>query len=158
MDDPIFIEDKLPEWYDGGAISSAHNADSVQPFELPYSYVLFCYPRDNTPVCTGELIELQKGLKEFNIPVIAASTDSPESHNLFFNNEEAFPSDVVPNIEYPILTIKDHLLTKYGKELILNEFGYCRRIAVVVKQGKVSALYQTGNDDARKINILIGML
>lgn len=143
------------EWWHGQEMSSAHNADSIKEFDLPASYVLFCYPRDNTPVCTGELIDLQKHLDRFNphMPVIAASTDSPETHNIFFNNPEAFPADKVLNIEYPIITIGNGLTAK-GHALILDEYGYCKRIAIVVVNDIIKAVYQTDNNVARDIILL----
>lgn len=156
--DQIFKSSYLPEWYQGGEVSSAHDANSIKTFEVPLSYVLFCYPRDNTPVCTSELIALQKELKKFNLPVIAASTDSPESHSLFFNNDEAFPPEEVLNIEYPVLTLRDNLLTVYGNKIIMNEYGYCKRVALVIRNEVVKGLYETDSDTSRDISVLLGLV
>lgn len=157
--DALFLEDEVAEWYKGGESSSAHDKYSIKWMELPYSYVLFCYPRDYTPVCTKELVTLQQKLEKFgNLEVIAASTDSPESHARFFNDDDAFPVDDVPNIEYAVLTLRDHMLTPKGQELLLNEYGYCNRIAVVVKEGKIHAIYQTSNEKPRSIDGLVSML
>lgn len=152
MGDEIFKIDSLPEWYENGAVSSAHDAGSIDWFEIPYSYVLFCYPRDNTPVCTQELIELQKQLDSFSLPVIAASTDSPESHSLFYTNEEAFPNDV--DVKYPVITIKDYLLTDYGRTILMNQYGYLRRVCVVVRDGEVESIIQVHNDKQRDISYI----
>lgn len=152
--DQVFT--KLPtEWWHGQEMSSAHDADSIKPFDLPYSYVLFCYPRDGTAVCNAELIDLQQKLGEFNLDVIVASTDSPETHNKFFNDEEAFDPKLVPNIEYPVLTLRDYLLTDLCKQLIMSEFGYCKRIAIVVFNGTIKSIYETDNNVQRDISLLI---
>lgn len=157
MDDQLFAATYYPEWYYGGELSSCHSHDSVKPGELPYCYILFCYPRDFTPVCTGELIALQQALDTFRqagVDVLAGSTDSPEAHNLFFNDEAAFPPEAVRNIEYPVLTLGPQLLTKYGRQLILDEFGYAKRVAIGVIDGVVQLVYQTNNDTARDIHVL----
>lgn len=153
MDDDIFTA-LPPEWWYGQEMSSAHDAASIKEFDLPNDYVLFAYPRDFTPVCTQELIELQKNLSQFPVEVIAASTDSPEAHNVFFNDQEYFPRSEVLNIDYPVLALKHHNLTVTGRNLILNEHGYCRRVALVVKSGKVVGLYEVDNDKQRDITTL----
>lgn len=156
MKDEVFNQE-LPEWYEGGELSSAHDEESIKYFDLPYSYVLFCYPRAGTPVCTKELKNLQKNLSKFKLPVIVASTDSPEVHSDFLNDEEAFPPKEVPNIEYPVLTLRSHLLTDFGNQVIFNEYGYCKRTAIVVKEGKVSAIYSVANEDSRNIKTLLAL-
>lgn len=152
--DDLFLSTDIDEWYEGGELSSAHDAASIKTFELPLSYVLFCYPRDYTPVCTKELIELGNNLKLFSdkkVVVLAASTDSPESHSKFFNDDEAFPPSKIENVEYPILTIKPHLLTERGRNLLINRYGYCNRAAVYVKDGHIVAVYQTDDNHNRSI-------
>lgn len=158
--DEVFVFEP-PEWYYGGEVSSAHSRDTIKTLEMSLSYVLFCYPRDFTPVCTAELIALQQNLERFKekgIDVIAASTDSPESHNLFFNDEEAFPPKIVPNIEYPVVTIKEHMVLFQIKPLMFNEFGYCKRTAIVVKRGKLYNVYQTDNDKQRNMETLLSLV
>lgn len=151
MGGDMFEDKKALEWYHGGEISSAHSPETTKPYYFPKDYIIYAYPRDNTPVCTGELIELQKNLDEIPVQVVAASTDSPESHSLFFTNEEAFPPEEVLNIEYPVITIKEAMLTQKGKDELLNKFGYCRRVAVFVKDAKVMRTYETSNEKARDI-------
>lgn len=158
--DEVFAAEPI-EWYYGGETSSAHSPDTLKPLELPYSYVLFCYPRDNTPVCTAELIELQKYHQKFvdaGVGVVAASTDSPESHAKFFEDHEAFPPSKVLNIEYPIITIKEHQVLFQNKHLLFNEFGYCKRTALVVRHGKLYNVYQTDNDTPRSMKTLLSLV
>jgi len=152
--DDIFLT-LPPEWYHGQEMSSAHEEKSIKPFDMPYSYVLFLYPRDGTGVCNAELIDLQKHLDELPIDVIVGSTDSPETHNRFFNDEEAFDPKVTPNIEYPVLTIKDNFLTNKAADLILNAYGYCKRIAIIVVEGTIRAVYETDNNVQRDIDVLL---
>jgi alkyl hydroperoxide reductase subunit AhpC len=151
----MFEDKKALEWYHGGEISSAHSAETIKPLFFPKDYVFFAYPRDNTPVCTDELIALQQNLHRFPVEVIAGSTDSPESHSLFFTNEEAFPPEQVLNIEYPVITVKESMITEKGKNELLNKFGYCRRVAVFVKDGKLARTYETSNEKARDIERVI---
>lgn len=146
-----------PEWYHGQEISSAHDETSIKRFDMPYSYILFLYPRDGTAVCNAELIEVQKRLKDFPVDIIVGSTDSPETHNRFFNDEEAFDPKEVPNIEYPVLTIKDNFLTDKASDLILNAYGYCKRVAIIVVEGIIRAVYETDNDVQRNIDTLINL-
>lgn len=151
----IFEDKKIFEWYLGGEISSAHAAESIKPYYLPKNYILFAYPRDNTPVCTDELIAIQKNLERFPVEVIAASTDSPESHSLFYTNEEAFPIEEVLNIEFPAITIKDYMLTEKGRNELLNKFGYCRRVTLFIRDGEVIRTYETNNSTPRSIEKLL---
>ncbi|MFA7161406.1 MAG: peroxiredoxin [Candidatus Methanomethylophilaceae archaeon] len=50
------------------------------------TFVLYFYPRDNTPGCTKEALgfnDIYKKLMVRNIPIIGVSKDSPESHRKF---------------------------------------------------------------------------
>lgn len=155
--DNIFAQEPL-EYYQGGEISSTHGGEA-NPYDMPNSYVLFCYPRDFTPVCTGELIELEKRLGEFgDLEVIAASTDSPEAHNLFFNDHDAFPPEQVANIHYPVLSLKHSELTTLGQRFILDEWGYSNRVALYVKYGVLRATYCVTNEESRNIDVLLSLI
>lgn len=148
--DEVFNRNPI-EWYDQQVISSAHDATTIEPYDMPGSYILFVYPRDATPVCTDELKSLQYYKDRSPLPIIAGSTDSPEVHNWFYNDPEVFKRDIT----YPVLTINPADLTEKGIDLLLNAYGYCKRVAIIVVEDKVRAVYEMDNDTPRDVSILL---
>lgn len=142
------------EWYHGQEVVSTHDGADKE-FDLPSNYILFCYPRDGTPVCNAELIEVQKHLSEFPVDVIVASTDSPETHARFFNDPEAFDPDEVPNMEMPVLTIRPYMIKEERHSIVFDDFEYCNRVALFVKDNKVPAVYSVDNAVQRDIKVLL---
>ena len=56
-----------------------------------WKYILYFYPKDNTPGCTTEAKDFTNKIKEFkklNTQVIGISKDSLETHNKFINKQE----------------------------------------------------------------------
>ena len=79
--------------------------DKVPKFKIPLSngnsldskdikdkkYILYFYPKDNTPGCTTEAKDFSSKIKEFkklNTQVIGVSKDNVETHNKFINKHE----------------------------------------------------------------------
>ena len=79
--------------------------DKVPKFKIPLSngnsldskdkknkkYILYFYPKDNTPGCTTEAKDFSSKIKEFkklNTQVIGVSKDNVETHNKFINKQE----------------------------------------------------------------------
>lgn len=87
------------------------------------------------------------------MPIIAGSTDSPEVHNWFFNDPEVFVSPIT----YPVLTINPADLTEKGKDLLLNVYGYCKRVAIIVVEDNVRAVYEMDNETPRDISVLLSL-
>lgn len=105
-------------------------------------YVIYFYPKDNTPGCTKEAEEFTADVGKFmmrNIPVIGVSRDSPESHRNFIAKH---------NLKVKLLSDPDHKLTEavgawgvkksYGKETV----GVIRSTFIVGKDGRVEAAWR----------------
>ena len=80
------IGDKVPKFKiplsDGSSLDSIDIKDK--------KYILYFYPKDNTPGCTTEAKDFTNKIKEFkklNTQVIGISKDSLETHNKFINKQ-----------------------------------------------------------------------
>lgn len=82
--------------------------------------ILFSHPRDFTPVCSSELLELANLQKEFDqlgVKIAVISTDNLEQHKMWKAQLESlnYKNRATPKINFPI--IDDHEATiskKYG--------------------------------------------
>ncbi len=81
------IGDKIPNFKiplsDGNTLDSKNIKDK--------KYVLYFYPKDNTPGCTTEAKDFSSKIREFkklNTEVIGISKDSIETHLKFINKQE----------------------------------------------------------------------
>ena len=81
------IGDKIPKFKiplsDGNSLDSKDIKDK--------KYILYFYPKDNTPGCTTEAKDFTNKINEFkklNTQVIGISKDSLETHNKFINKQE----------------------------------------------------------------------
>lgn len=105
-------------------------------------YVIYFYPKDNTPGCTKEAVEFTANLPKFmlrNIPVIGVSKDSSKSHRNFMDKQ---------SLKVKLLSDPDHVLMEkvgawgpkvsYGKETV----GTIRSTFIVGKDGKVEAAWR----------------
>ncbi len=105
-------------------------------------YVIYFYPKDNTPGCTKEAEEFSASIAQFmlrNIPVIGVSKDSSESHRRFIDRHQ---------LKVKLLSDPDHELMEkvgawgtkvsYGKETV----GTIRSTFIVGKDGRVEALWR----------------
>ena len=105
-------------------------------------YVIYFYPKDNTPGCTKEAEEFSASIAQFmlrNIPVIGVSKDSSESHRRFIDGHQ---------LKVKLLSDPDHDLMEkvgawgtkvsYGKETV----GTIRSTFIVGKDGRVEALWR----------------
>ena len=105
-------------------------------------YVIYFYPKDNTPGCTKEAEEFSASIAQFmlrNIPVIGVSKDSSESHRRFIDGHQ---------LKVKLLSDPDHELMEkvgawgtkvsYGKETV----GTIRSTFIVGKDGRVEALWR----------------
>lgn len=104
-------------------------------------YVIYFYPKDNTPGCTKEAEEFTASIANFmlrNIPVIGVSKDSVASHRKFIDQRQ---------LKVKLLSDPDHVLMEkvgawgkkvsYGKETV----GTIRSTFIVGKDGKVEAAW-----------------
>ena len=81
------IGDKIPNFKI--PLSDGNNLDSKDIKDK--KYVLYFYPKDNTPGCTTEAKDFSSKIREFkklNTEVIGISKDSIETHLKFINKQE----------------------------------------------------------------------
>lgn len=84
--------------------------------------VLFFYPRDFTFVCPTEIEGFQKHLADFekaNCEVVAASTDTIQSHKAWFERD-------LKDVAYPVLEDPAHRVSK-AYEVLNEEAGEAER-------------------------------
>ncbi len=95
---------------------------------LDQDVLLAFYPKDNTPVCTKQLIDYtlnQEELKKFGIKIIGVNIDPVESHQSFCANNK---------IDFPVLSDPDKKVSKYFEAL--NPLGKNKRKLVLVGKDK----------------------
>lgn len=81
-------------------------------------FVLYFYPRDDTPGCTTEACQFDDAIDAFNqlkVPVLGVSDDDAESHQAFKDKHE---------LSFPLLVDEDGALADaYGVWVKKNIFG-----------------------------------
>lgn len=69
-------------------------------------FVIYFYPKDDTPGCTQEACsfrDLMESFDDMNVMVVGVSPDSPESHQKFMEKHE---------LNFPLISDKDFALSK----------------------------------------------
>lgn len=95
---------------------------------LNQDVLLAFYPKDNTPVCTKQLVDYtlnQEELKKFGIKIIGINIDPVESHMSFCANNK---------IDFPVLSDPDKKVSEYFEAL--NLLGQNKRKLVLVGKDK----------------------
>lgn len=95
---------------------------------LDQDVLIAFYPKDNTPVCTKQLVDYtlnQAELKKFGIKIIGINTDPVETHQSFCANNK---------IDFPVLSDPDKKVSKYFEAL--NPIGQNKRKLVLVGKDK----------------------
>ena len=96
---------------------------------LDQSVLLVFYPKDNTPVCTAQLVNYalnQKELITIGIKIIGINIDPVKSHISFcFNN----------NINFPVLSDSEKIVSRYFDAL--NLIGQNKRKLVLIGKDKI---------------------
>lgn len=121
-------------------------------------YIVFFYPRANTPGCTAEACSLRDGyalLQEKGYQLFGVSEDSPKKQLAFKEKYE---------FQYPLLADTEHQLIKgYGvwgpKKFMGKEYdGLYRTTFVVNEEGFVTHVVEKVNtkDHANQLLELIG--
>lgn len=132
------VGDKFPEFSlkdENGEILDSRTLEGIR-------YVIYFYPKDNTPGCTKEAEEFSASIAQFmlrNVPVIGVSKDSSESHKRFIESHQ---------LKVKLLSDPDHELMEkvgawgtkvsYGKETV----GTIRSTFIVGKNGDVEAVWR----------------
>ncbi len=122
-----------PQYYYMGDTISAHNGPVEENIVDELSFVLFLYPRDWTPVCTKEIIDISRMKDHFKIPVFVGSANMPEAHAAFY-------SSLDEPINVPALTVTSSILDpefkeKYGR-IIFNEYDVTNRRTILCWRGQ----------------------
>jgi len=95
---------------------------------LDQDVLLAFYPKDNTPVCTKQLVDYalnQAELRKFGIRIVGINIDPIESHQSFCANNK---------IDFPVLSDPDKKVSKYFEAL--NPFGKNNRKLILVGKDK----------------------
>ncbi len=123
--------------------------------------VLFAHPKDFTPVCSSEILELahaQKSLKEMNVEVAVISTDILGQHNSWKAAlEELTYKDRSPvKIEFPIIADEDMKISQqYG--MIHNATSTVQNIRgvyIINPDNLISSIYFYPNEVGRNLDEL----
>ena len=95
---------------------------------LDKDVLLVFYPKDNTPVCTKQLVDYSANkseLDKYGIKIIGVNIDGIESHNNFCTNNK---------IDFPVLSDIEKKVSKQFDAL--NLFGQNKRKLVLIGKNK----------------------
>lgn len=148
------VGDKAPDFSVLDEMSNTVDSKSLQGT----SYILFFYPRANTPGCTAEACSLRDGYEELSKKgylIFGVSEDSPKKQLSF---KEKY------NFQYPLLADTEHeIIEKYGvwgpKKFMGKEYdGLHRTTFVINKEGIISHVIEKvkTKDHANQLLELIG--
>ena len=103
------------------------------------NYVIYFYPKDNTPGCTQEgedFRDLYKEFKKLNTEIYGVSRDSLKSHE-GFKEKYKYPFELISDTEEKLCNLFDVIKEKnmYGKKYM----GIERSTFLINKEGKLSA-------------------
>ena len=103
------------------------------------SYVIYFYPKDNTPGCTQEgedFRDLYKEFKKLKTEIYGVSRDSLKSHE-GFKEKYKYPFELISDTEEKLCSLFDVIKEKnmYGKKYM----GIERSTFLINKEGKLSA-------------------
>ena len=103
------------------------------------SYVIYFYPKDNTPGCTQEgedFRDLYKEFKKLKTEIYGVSRDSLKSHE-GFKEKYKYPFELISDTEEKLCDLFDVIKEKnmYGKKYM----GIERSTFLINKEGKLSA-------------------
>ena len=119
---------------------SATNELEINSDELlGKNFVIYFYPKDNTPGCTQEgedFRDLYKEFKKLKTEIYGVSRDSLKSHEGFKENYE-YPFELISDPEEKLCNLFNVIKEKnmYGKKYM----GIERSTFLINKEGKLSA-------------------
>ncbi len=148
------VGDKAPEFSVLDEQSNLRTSESLNGSR----YIVFFYPRANTPGCTAEACSLRDGyalLQEKGYQIFGVSEDSPKKQLAFKEKYE---------FQYPLLADTEHQLIKgFGvwgpKKFMGKEYdGLHRTTFVVNEEGIITHVVEKVNtkDHANQLLELIG--
>ncbi len=104
-------------------------------------YILYFYPKDDTPGCTTEACSIRdnyRAFKKLDVPVFGVSKDSAASHQKFIKKY---------NLPFSLLADEDLSLIKtfgaYGEKSMYGRkyMGIIRSTFIVNEKGKIEKVY-----------------
>jgi peroxiredoxin Q/BCP len=116
-------------------------------------YVLYFYPKDNTPGCTREACGFRDAMPAFGrlgVPVFGVSADEGKAHDKFVHKY---------SLNFPLLADPGHdLLDAYGvwveKSLYGRKyFGVARSTYVVDADGRIEKVWEKVSPDAHAAEV-----
>jgi thioredoxin-dependent peroxiredoxin len=102
---------------------------------LDQDVLLVFYPKDNSLVCTRQLVDYTSNLdelKKIGIKIVGINIDPVQSHKTFCTNN---------NIDFPVLSDPDKNVSKYFEAL--NPIGQNKRKLVLVGKDKLLKYQRT---------------
>lgn len=129
------IGDKIPNFKI--PLSNGNSLDSKDIKDK--KYVLYFYPKDNTPGCTKESCrfrDLNSEIKNLNCNIVGISADGKESHLDFINDF---------NLNFELLSDVDYRMSKdFGTFFISEEFGNSinRSTFLIDESGKIINIWR----------------
>lgn len=144
----LSVGEKFPEFelqdQDGNTVSSKSLAGS--------KYVIYFYPKDDTPGCTAEACEFRDSIRRFEgIKVFGVSPDDVKTHRKF---AEKF------NLPFPLLADEGHRLAEacgvWGEKSLYGRkyMGVFRTTFVVGPDGRVEHVWQNVKPDGHAQQVL----
>ena len=117
-------------------------------------YVIYFYPKDDTPGCTKEACSFRDKLPDFQglgVPVFGASADDAKAHGKFAAKYQ---------LNFPLLADPDHAVGEaYGAWREKNNYGkvsmgIARSTYIIDAQGKVARVWKKVNVDGHDAQVL----
>ncbi len=117
-------------------------------------YVIYFYPKDNTPGCTAQACSIRDDYKEFKklgVPVFGVSKDSQASHQKFREKYE---------LPFPLLVDTELEMAKqfgaYGKKNRFGKVGYgiLRSSFIVNEKGVIEKTFPKVNTKIHATELL----
>lgn len=110
--------------------------------------ILFSHPRDFTPVCSSEIMELsqmQDGFKELGVKLVVVSSDTLSQHKAWVNtiNELRYKDRKPMKIEFALVDDKNYVVAKkYGMlHRPVSTSEYVRGVFIIDKKNVVRAVF-----------------
>lgn len=120
-------------------------------------YVLYFYPKDDTPGCTIEACEFRDNLPKFgklNVPVFGISPQDTGSHNKFRHKF---------SLNFPLLVDEDHKLADalglwVKKKFMGREYmGVQRNTYLVGADGKIERIWEQVKPEGHAEEVLLAL-
>lgn len=139
------------------------NGDLSFPSDYGNSWkILFSHPKDFTPVCSSELIELANLQPEFaklNTKVVVLSTDNLQQHKDWKSSLETvkYEGETTPEIKFPIIDDSDKSISKmYGMlQPASNNDKDIRGVFIINPENVVEAVFFYPTDVGRNMNEIV---